>query len=1360
MTDYNWGFSDNLNLTVNKFVKYQNDNVIGVTGDLDLLIGAPGTIGNIYIGSSNPSTFIDSDTTLVTSKLGVGISNTTLTANITLPINGYLGINSTSSGFIGIGAGNTLDSTFGANAVLYSNVTGANAGSVHLFAGNVTTGSMNFYTGNLKTFEIQTNGNALFNPGNVNVVSITKTQTVFNNDLVLTSTSQSTSPQTGALQVAGGIGIDGNAFINGTLSINDLSGNINFNNTRISDSYSTGTLFISGGLGITTTAIAFSETSGGALSVAGGLALGRNAIIGGAVQILDTTASISSQTGALRVSGGIGANGSINVKSNTPTQLVLVPLNNNEKTGIFLGIESNSGTTGSWTVQNTSGKLALISGTTSTIEFSSTSSNFSTDININSGTLILNNFSIRETNSNLLLGTNVLVSSRGSVILSATENSSSVTQGGALTVAGGGAFGGDLYIDGSIYSSTINTPGTIQGGASQFDFLTITGTELSDNLTSGSIVTFGGITIQASQQNSFLTAGGMTVMKNLNVLGNISAVSVTNETAVITNATIGSVLSNNTVITHGTIQNVIANFISSSNLIATNITSVNVNANSISTGSLHTTNVSSISGTISNLISTGISASNFISTNITTTNLISTNVSTVSLFVGTSLILNGTLGALITTNGNVGINTTSPSERLDVSGTINASKIRINTTESSSGINVGAISGSYMTLAGLGKINTISDTLLVTDYNNLTALSINVTNKSIGINTTTPSSFSLDVSGSIRAISGLPSIQNTTNALSTTSGTMYLGGQIVTDDTLFFKNGTLAAPSASSRSLGSRIVLHNAIGDPDYDTSIGVNTNELWQSVSGSFKWYQNGVNTLTLNSSGNANFVSGATMENLTIRVTSGTALSVPGNIFAERISTGTLLATQVTLGNTNVNGNILANTIGIQCTAPSTILEVSPVSFAALVNSGIRVSTKDPISTSDSSYRFVDLRLASDNSSNFRGAIYATRSGGTATEMEYMAFSQDGTTDFKTPVEFFDTTVSTNSSSASIIINGGVSINCGEPATNSLNGGSLTVNGGAAVSGDLIVGGNILGAAEASSTFAYLTLTATDLASTASDGALVVFGGVSIQAASPATSSTSGNGLNVTGGVAIGQNLIVGTNIHTPNVTATNGSISNLITSSFQSTVSNTIGNLFTSSLGNIGINVTDPSSSLEVSGTIKTTTLDTSSIIGTAIFTNTTVSSNSSTGSLVVLGGASFNATENASSVTQGGALTISGGSSIAKDLFVGGVITSSSDRNLKKNIKPLESILDKISNIHPVTYNNLYNDTTKFLGFIAQDFEEHFPELIRRENLDACYSLAYDRITAVNFKCIKELKEIIDKLQEEIRKLKEFKNNSVK
>lgn len=135
----------------------------------------------------------------------------------------------------------------------------------------------------------------------------------------------------------------------------------------------------------------------------------------------------------------------------------------------------------------------------------------------------------------------------------------------------------------------------------------------------------------------------------------------------------------------------------------------------------------------------------------------------------------------------------------------------------------------------------------------------------------------------------------------------------------------------------------------------------------------------------------------------------------------------------------------------------------------------------------------------------------------------------------------------------NGNVGINIQNP--NYL----LDVNGNAHVSGDLYIGGIISGGDSTSSTFAYLTLTSTEEAINYSTGSLVVFGGISIQSPSDATSVTNGGSLLIEGGASIGKRLFIG----------------NGIVSSYNS---NTIGSIFTTG-GNVGIGTKSPSSNIHI-------------------------------------------------------------------------------------------------------------------------------------------------------------------------------------
>jgi len=69
-------------------------------------------------------------------------------------------------------------------------------------------------------------------------------------------------------------------------------------------------------------------------------------------------------------------------------------------------------------------------------------------------------------------------------------------------------------------------------------------------------------------------------------------------------------------------------------------------------------------------------------------------------------------------------------------------------------------------------------------------------------------------------------------------------------------------------------------------------------------------------------------------------------------------------------------------------------------------------------------------------------------------------------------------------------------------------------------------------------------------------------------------------------------------------------------------------------------------------------------------------------------------------------------INSDLYVNGSIFNPSDKNLKKNIEPItDDKCNSIINLEPVEFN--YKDDKlqrKHLGFIAQDVEKIYPELV--------------------------------------------------
>ena len=93
---------------------------------------------------------------------------------------------------------------------------------------------------------------------------------------------------------------------------------------------------------------------------------------------------------------------------------------------------------------------------------------------------------------------------------------------------------------------------------------------------------------------------------------------------------------------------------------------------------------------------------------------------------------------------------------------------------------------------------------------------------------------------------------------------------------------------------------------------------------------------------------------------------------------------------------------------------------------------------------------------------------------------------------------------------------------------------------------------------------------------------------------------------------------------------------------------------------------------------------------------------------------------------------------------------SDKSLKKNINKIENATDKISKLRGVDFKWVKN-SEKDIGFIAQEVEEFFPELVKT-NLDTgLKSVKYGNITAVLVEALKEQNKKIGELEEKIDEL---------
>lgn len=159
---------------------------------------------------------------------------------------------------------------------------------------------------------------------------------------------------------------------------------------------------------------------------------------------------------------------------------------------------------------------------------------------------------------------------------------------------------------------------------------------------------------------------------------------------------------------------------------------------------------------------------------------------------------------------------------------------------------------------------------------------------------------------------------------------------------------------------------------------------------------------------------------------------------------------------------------------------------------------------------------------------------------------------------------------------------------------------------------------------------------------GALVINGGIALNCTHNATNSTSGGALSVGGGLAVSRDVYI------------NGNIT-------QSGISSTF-SIAGDVLDRLNIAPTSsPGIYMAPNGVTKVFELGENDIN----VNYTAPSTNSTSGSIKSLGGLSIACTENATSTTVGGALTIAGGTAITKSLFVGQTVTS---KGLKLTFPP--------------------------------------------------------------------------------------------
>lgn len=98
--------------------------------------------------------------------------------------------------------------------------------------------------------------------------------------------------------------------------------------------------------------------------------------------------------------------------------------------------------------------------------------------------------------------------------------------------------------------------------------------------------------------------------------------------------------------------------------------------------------------------------------------------------------------------------------------------------------------------------------------------------------------------------------------------------------------------------------------------------------------------------------------------------------------------------------------------------------------------------------------------------------------------------------------------------------------------------------------------------------------------------------------------------------------------------------------------------------------------------------------------------------------------------------------------GGDVVAFSDARVKGNIRPIENVLDRVCNSRGVLYDRTDNESKDNIGFIAQELEESFPELVVTDEAGK-KSVKYQNATAILFEAIKEQQKQIDELKKLIK-----------